>query len=170
MGDAHRYTWRPDEHEHRCIHVRWWARVFVWTEKTKKKKTKMKERRKYGGIKRAVHLPKLVRVAVIRTSRAYCALNRSVPFAPISNIYIYMYEFDKRQFQRVVLENTGSFRRIKLLSTRIDHVSLHREECILHLVFDLKYISSFVGIAFTLTWVGNYTDSERTVIAYPFER
>lgn len=56
----------------------------------KKKKTKMKERRKYGGIKRAVHLPKLVRVAVIRTSRAYCALNRSVPFAPISNIHIYI--------------------------------------------------------------------------------
>lgn len=88
----------------------------------------MKERRKYGGIKRAVRLPKLVRVAVIRASRAYCALNRSVPFAPILPIYIYTNIYTNLingNFFKRVLENTDSFSRIKLFFFHgIDHVSL----------------------------------------------
>lgn len=139
--------------------------------KNKKKKNKNERKKKIWGNKASSSFAKArSRCCNSHEPRVLCAEPKRSVRSDLQYTYIYMYEFDKRQFRRVVLENTGSFRRIKLLSTRIDHVSLHREECILHLVFDLKYISSFVGIAFTLTWVGNYTDSERTVIAYPFER
>lgn len=140
-------------------------------KKQKKKKNKNERKKKIWGNKASSSFAKArSRCCNSHEPRVLCAEPKRSVRSDLQYTYIYMYEFDKRQFRRVVLENTGSFRRIKLLSTRIDHVSLHREECILHLVFDLKYISSFVGIAFTLTWVGNYTDSERTVIAYPFER